>query len=260
MIVTKTIDTNRLWDDYKQRGSTRARETLIEHYAWLAKIGADRVHIPPTPMFSRDDLYGHAVIGLIDAVEKYDPGMGRPFEAYASLRIKGAVLDAVRSIDWLPRTVRQNETRLREAMSRYEATFGRSPTDEELCRELAISPTQLDELLAATNASAIQSLDQLIMELGDLNFCGDSANNYGKGPEACAEDSQVRTLLQKAIEELPENERTTVALYYFEEMTLKEIGKVLGVTESRACQLHTKAILKLQTRLACWLDVLYMAA
>jgi RNA polymerase sigma factor for flagellar operon FliA len=259
-VLARTDDTRGLWERYKKRGDESARRELIERYAYLAKAGAERLHLPPHAAFTRDDLYGYAVLGLIDAIEKFDPDRGRPFEAYAPVRIRGAISDALRGLDWLPRSVRQNEMRLREAMARIEMREGRSATDEELCAELGISEAELGELLQAANASAQQSLEEMISEMGDLNFAGTLADNSGADPERAAENSQVRRLLVEAIEELPENEKTVISLYYFEDLTLKEIGRVLGVTESRACQLHTRAVLKLQTRLACWLDVMFMAA
>jgi len=260
MIAAPPISIDRAWRLFKTRQDEDARGQLIEHYAWLAKVGAERLHIPPTPMFSQDDLYGCAVIGLVDALEKFDPGRGRPFEPYALMRIKGAILDALRRVDWLPRAVRQNETRLREAMARIEMREGRSATDEELRSQLGVSQTELEDLYTATNVSAVQSLDQMISELGDLRCSGPSADNSFNDPEHQAENSQVRRILQDAIAELADNEKTVISLYYFEDMTLKEIGKTLGVSESRACQLHTKAILKLQAKLACWLDVMDIAA
>lgn len=260
MPVAVAVDIQAVWARYKEDGDAEARMELIEHYAWLAKVGAGRVHVPPTVMFSQEDLYGNAVIGLIDAVEKFDPNRGRPFESYALLRIKGSIVDALRTTDWLPRGVRQNETRLREAMTRIEMTEGRSATDLELRTELGLSESQLDDLYAATSASAMQSLEQTLQEVGELNSSLSLADHDTDDPAKAAENSQVCRLLQDAIDDLPDNERTVVALYYYEDMTLKEIGKVLGVTESRACQLHTKAILKLQTKLARMLDVMFMAA
>lgn len=260
MAPTITRDVQAAWRKFKQHDDQDARLFLIEHYAYLARVGAGRVNVPPTVMFSQEDLVGQAVIGLIDAIEKFNPDMGRPFEAYALLRIKGAILDALRAADWLPRITRQNESRLREVMARYEMTYGRSATDEELCRELQVDEDRLEELFAATNASAIQSLEDLLSFSDDLKTNPVSANNSFNNPADLAENAQVERLLQKAIDDLAENEKTVIALYYFEEMTLKEIGKALGVTESRACQLHTKAILKLQTKLKCWMDVMYLAS
>ncbi|BCW99774.1 MAG: RNA polymerase sigma factor WhiG [Armatimonadota bacterium] len=259
-VTTRTVDARDLWTRYKRQGDENARLELIERYAYLARAGAERLRLPPHAAFSQDDLYGYAVLGLIDAIEKFDPDKGKPFEAYAPVRIRGAISDALRGLDWLPRSVRQNETRLREAMARIEMREGRSATDAELCAELGMSEDELGDLLQAANASAQQSLEEIISELGDLNFAGVGADNSGTDPERAAENSQVRRLLVEAIEELPENEKTVISLYYFEDLTLKEIGRVLGVTESRACQLHTRAVLKLQTRLACWLDVMFMAA
>ncbi len=260
MAISTDQSVQSLWLRYKEHGDALARTSLIEHYAWLAKVGAGRVNVPTTTMFSQEDLEGHAVIGLIDAIEKFDPSRARPFEPYALMRIKGAIIDALRAADWLPRSVRQNEMKLREVMARIEMTEGRPALDSELLQELDIPEAELNNLYAAINASAIQSLQDLMIEMGDLHSTHTFTDNSSTSPLQDAENSQVRRILSDAIDELPDNERTVVALYYYEDMTLKEIGNVLGVTESRACQLHTKALLKLQTKLACWLDVMFMAA
>lgn len=254
------METEYLWKRFKQQGDSEARAHLIERYLHLAKAGAGRVHIPTGPVFSRDDLYGHAIVGLIDAVERFDPEMGRPFEAYALVRIRGAILDAVRRTDWLPRAVRNSENKLRQVMRRIEMTEGRSATDDEMKAELGISQEELDELLGVMNASAIESLEAVISDIGDLNSSSNIADNMAYDPSVHAQNSQVKRMLADAIESLADNERTVVALYYFEDMTLKEIGQVLGFSESRACQIHTKAILKLQTKLSRSLDVMFMAA
>lgn len=260
MPVATAVDTSILWRRFKDQGDENARTKLIEHYAWMAKVGADKIHVPPTAPFSRDDLYGYAVLGLVDAIDKFDPSRGRPFEAYAPLRVRGAVADALRQTDWLPRGMRQNETRLRECMARLEIREGRAPTDEEICRELGISEGDLEELYQALNASAVQSLEDLVSEIGDLHSGCAIADNSSTSPELSAQNTQVRKLLKDAIDELADKEKTVIALYYYEDMTLKEIGKVLGLTESRICQIHTRAILRLQSRLARWLDVMFLAA
>ncbi|MCC6483932.1 MAG: FliA/WhiG family RNA polymerase sigma factor [Armatimonadetes bacterium] len=260
MISSEHSETAYLWKRFKEHGDADARTRLIEHYMYLAKVGAGRVHIPTGPVFSQDDLYGHAIVGLIDAVERFDLEMGRPFEAYALVRIRGAILDAVRSTDWLPRAVRNSENKLRQAMRRIEMSEGRSATDEELRDALGISQEELEELLTVMNASAIESLDAVISDIGDLNSSSNIADNMAYDPATHAQNSQVKRMLAEAIDSLVDNERTVIALYYFEDMTLKEIGQVLGFSESRACQIHTKAILKLQAKLSRWLDVMFMAA
>ncbi len=176
MAVALAPDTADLWRRFKERGDANARIALIEKYAWMARVGAERIHVPPTAMFSKEDIYGHAVISD-RRHRKFDPAKGRPFEAYAPVRIRGAIADALRSTDWLPRGMRQAETRLREVMARIEMRERRPATDSEVCADMGISEQELDEIYQASNASAIQSLEEIIIEIEDLHSSTGAADN-----------------------------------------------------------------------------------
>lgn len=238
----------KLWLDYKQKGNQSAREKLISEYAYLAKYAVDRLNLSPSGALGYEDLIGHAVIGLIDAVEKFDPERNVKFETYALTRIRGEVIDVIRSLDWTPRSVRKHETTLRQAYARLEMELERPPDDREVAHYLGIEICELEKMLADVGQSALLSLDEVIASGGDIT--ARSADDMRDDPAACAERAEQKRLLAKSIDELPERERDVVALYYYENLTQKEIAAVLGVTESRICQIHTRAVLRLSGKLA----------
>lgn len=239
---------HKLWMDYKKRGRETAREQLISEYAYLAKYAVDRLNLSPSGALGYEDLIGHAVVGLIDAVEKFDLDRNVKFETYALTRIRGEVIDVIRSLDWTPRSVRKNETTLRDAFARLEMELERPPDDREVANYLGIDISQLEKMLADVGQSALLSLDEVIASGGDIMTR--SADDIRDDPASCAERSEQKRLLAKSIEELPERERDVVTLYYYENLTQKEIAAVLGVTESRVCQIHTKAVLRLSGKLS----------
>ncbi|MEN6358124.1 MAG: FliA/WhiG family RNA polymerase sigma factor [Armatimonadota bacterium] len=241
------VQREKLWREYKQNGSEQARDGLITEYAYLAKYAVDRLNLSPSGALGYDDLIGHAVIGLIDAIEKFDPERNVKFETYALTRIRGEVIDIIRSLDWTPRSVRRNETILRDAYARLEMQYKRPPTDSEVSQYLEIEVTELEKMLADVGQSALLSLDEMIASGGDILARGDSEFD---DPASCAERADQKRLLVKSIDELPEREKQVVALYYYENLTQKEIAAVLGVTESRVCQIHTKAVLRLSGKLS----------
>jgi RNA polymerase sigma factor for flagellar operon FliA len=169
------------------------------------------------------------------------------FETYALTRIRGEVIDVIRSLDWTPRSVRKNETILRDAYARLEMQFKRPPTDTEVAQYLEIEVTELEKMLADAGQSALLSLDEMIASGGDI--LADSESEFDD-PASCAERADQKRLLVKSIDELPDREKQVVALYYYENLTQKEIAAVLGVTESRVCQIHTKAVLRLSGKLS----------
>lgn len=238
----------KLWLDYKRNGSESAREQLISEYAYLAKYAVDRLNLSPSGALSREDLIGHAVVGLIDAVEKFDPERNVKFETYALSRIRGEVIDVIRSLDWTPRSVRKQETVLRQAYACLEVDLGRPPADDEVARHLGMDVAQLEKSLADIGQSALLSLDEVISSGGDILAAPTSSGFCD--PAESAERSDQKRQLARAIDELPERERTVVALYYYENLTQKEIAAVLGVTESRVCQIHTKAVLRLAGKMS----------
>ena len=248
----------KLWLDYKRKGSEEARERLIAEYAYLAKYAVDRLNLSPSGPLGYEDLIGHAVVGLIDAIGKFDLDRGVKFESYALTRIQGEVIDVIRSLDWAPRSVRKHENELRHAYARLEIQLNRPPTDQEVAEHLGIDVAELERSLADIGQSAVLSLDEVIASGGDvLAWAPDREED---DPAASAERSDQKRQLARAIDELPERERTVVALYYYENLTQKEIAAVLGVTESRVCQIHTKAVLRLSGKMSRTSPCLTMAA
>ncbi|MCE5198778.1 MAG: FliA/WhiG family RNA polymerase sigma factor [Armatimonadota bacterium] len=238
----------KLWREYKLTGSETARDRLIEEYAYLAKYTVDRLNLSPSGALGYEDLIGHAVIGLIGAIEKFELERNVKFETYALTRIRGEVIDIIRSLDWTPRSVRRNETILRDAYARLEMELKRPPNDLEIANYMDVDVSEFEKMLADVGQSAVLSLDEVISSGGDVTVRGDG-DEYDD-PASCAERADQKRLLAKSIEELPERERQVVALYYYENLTQKEIAAVLSVTESRVCQIHTKAVLRLSGKLS----------
>lgn len=249
-----------LWQRYAARRTPELRRQLIEAYAPLARYVVERMNLRPGPALGYDDLLSQAVVGLIDAVDRFDPARGVRFESYAYHRIRGAVMDMLREMDWLPRSLRQRESQLAATYARLEDELGRAPTDEEVARALGVTLEALDEMARELALQSVQSLDEALGRRGrfvadarqeasspESGALGDAvADPAAPSPEAEAERRAERELLAEAIAQLPETERTVVSLYYYEGLTLKEIGRMLGFTESRACQIHGKAILRLR--------------
>jgi RNA polymerase sigma factor FliA len=253
---------NELWRRYKQESNEDSRQQLISNYAYLAKYVVDRMLVRPTAVMGYDDLIGHAVVGLIDAVEKFDLGKTVKFETYAFVRIRGAVLDAIKSLDWTPRSVRASEQEVRRAFAELEAELGRPATDAEVAAALGTDEDSLNETVADIGQSSLLSLEELMVTTGDsaqVNGVATSAD-ADSDPNFAAQLSERARILGTAIDELPDREKLVVSLYYKEELTLKEIAAVLGVTESRTCQLHSKAVIRLHGKLARHQDLLLAAA
>jgi len=241
-----------LWARYSARRSEDLRSQLIAEYAYLARYVVDRLNLKTSASVDHDDLLSEAVVGLIDAVDRYDPSRGVKFETYAYARVRGAVMDMLRGMDWSPRSVRQKENELKQAYASVEAERGRPATDDEVAAALGITRAELDVLAQEVAPWATVSLEETISSGGeddDLTIADLIEDETAVSPETYAEQREMKRLLAEAIKSLPEQERLVLSLYYIEELTLKEVGKALGVTESRACQVHSKAILRLQTKL-----------
>lgn len=251
-----------LWKRYKLHGDPAAREQIILAYAYLAKYVVDRMPVRPSAVTSHDDLVSHAVIGLIDAVEKYDPFREVKFESYAITRIRGSVLDMLKSLDWMPRSLRSAEQELKRAFASLEASLGRPATDEEVAESLCITVDELHERLSDVGQSALFSFEELMIygeeNSGFAGLCGRPDPECD--PLLSAEIAERKRLLASAIAQLPEKEKLVISLYYSDGLTLKEIAAVLGVSESRACQLHSKAVVRLHGKLARHADLLLVAA
>jgi RNA polymerase sigma factor for flagellar operon FliA len=239
-----------LWADYKTSHNRETRDRLILHYSPLVKFVAGRVlsRLPST--LEGNDLVSYGILGLIDAIEKFDLARGLKFETYAVPRIRGAILDELRSIDWVPRSVRSKARAAEQAYTKLEHRLGRSPTDEELASEMGISSGELDNLMRQTTRASVLQLDEVLFtgQLGPRTL-GDTIADSGDGPGANLEVEETRRLVSRAITGLPDRERQVLTLYYYEGLNLAEIGDILGVTESRACQIHTKAVHQLRHRL-----------
>lgn len=240
-----------LWDDYKRRQASEARERLILHYAPLVKFVAGRVASGLPASIEQADLVSYGIFGLIDAIEKFDPAREFKFETYAIARIKGAIIDELRSIDWVPRSVRAKARAIERAYSKLENQLRRTPDDPELAHELGISVQELADWLSQISFVGLVALDEILLagERTGGSTVGDMVVDTANDPVAAFEVDEMKQLLAEAINRAPERERLVLNLYYYEGLTLSEIGDVLGVTESRVCQIHTKAILQLRARI-----------
>lgn len=244
-----------LWSDYKAEGTRDSRDRLILHYAPLVKFVAGRVAAGLPQTIEQSDLVSYGIFGLIDAIDKFDVGRGYKFETYAIARIKGAIIDELRSIDWVPRSVRAKARNIEMAYSKLENELHRTPTDEEIARETGMTPTELTVALSQISFVGVVALDEMLgasAERVGAATLGESISdrNEYQDPVAAFEVEEMKQLLASAIGRMPERESMVLSLYYYEALTLAEIGHVLGVTESRVCQIHTKAILQLKARLA----------
>jgi RNA polymerase sigma factor for flagellar operon FliA len=243
-----------LWADYKKDDNAAARDKLIVHYSPLVKYVAGRVSTGLPANIEQADLVSYGIFGLIDAIDKFEPGRGIKFETYAISRIKGAIIDELRAIDWVPRSVRFKAREIEKALSKLEATLRRTPTDEEIASEMGIGIDDLRTIYSQVSFVSLVALDDLMSvggEKGDkLSLIDTLEDTSSDDPVALFESEEMKHILAQAINRLSEREKIVVTLYYYEGMTLNEIGQVLGVTESRICQMHTKAVMQLRTRIA----------
>jgi RNA polymerase sigma factor for flagellar operon FliA len=244
-----------LWADYKATADDAAREALIVHYSPLVKYVAGRVAAGLPQNVEQSDLASYGMFGLIDAIDKFEPERGFKFETYAISRIKGSILDELRSIDWVPRSVRAKVRQIEQAYAKIEAKHHRPPTDAELAEELDWTDDQLQTALTQISQVGLAALDESVSgrngQPGDAMTLGDTIPDRTAGsPMGAFEAAETRQLLGDAINTLPEREKLVLTLDYYENMTLQEIGRVLGVTESRVCQIHTKSLLHLRSRVS----------
>jgi RNA polymerase sigma factor FliA len=252
----KAVELRELWRRYKQQGDERARERLVVAYSPLVKFIAGRMASGLPSHVEESDLISYGLLGLIGAIERFDLDREIKFETYAVARVKGAIIDELRSLDWVPRSVRARARDVERAHAQLEAELQRAPTDGEMAAKLKMGVEEFNDSLLEIANSSVLALDDLWTFAdpegggGQISVLDTIHDPNAADPETEARASELKDRLADAIESLPERERLVVALYYYENLTLREIGQVLGVTESRVSQLHTKAVLALRSRFA----------
>jgi RNA polymerase sigma factor FliA len=249
----KAVELRDLWRRYKEDGDEKARERLVVAYSPLVKFIAGRMASGLPSHVEESDLISYGLLGLIGAIERFELERDIKFETFAVARVKGAIIDELRSLDWVPRSVRARAREIEKAHAALEATLGRAPTDEEMAEKLAITVEEFRDALLQIANSSVLALDDLWTFADPEGGSQVSVLDTIQDPDAIdphdeAQTSEVKDRLADAIESLPERERLVIALYYYENLTLREIGEVLGVTESRVSQLHTKAVIGLRSR------------
>jgi RNA polymerase sigma factor for flagellar operon FliA len=241
-----------LWADFKATASPQARERLILHYAPLVKYVASRVATGLPATVEQADLVSYGMFGLIDALEKFEPARGNKFETYAIPRIKGAIIDELRAMDWVPRSVRFKARGIEKAYSDLESMMKRAPSEKEVAARLGVTLKELHDVITQISFVSVLALDELLSvgsDRGEQVSLLDTLADRGSDVSMGLEGQETRGLLAAAINSLSEREKIVVTLYYFEGLTLAEIGEILGVTESRVCQIHTKAVNQLRLQL-----------
>ena len=256
-MVERADDTKALWQQYKRTRDQMVRDRLILTYAPLVKYVAGRLGSGLPSHVDEGDLVSYGLLGLIGAIERFDPDRDIKFETYAIARIKGSIIDELRSMDWVPRSVRARARDIERTIAMLEAKLARAPTDEEIAHQLGITEEEFQDSLLEISRTSIAALDELWSSStsgGDPIALIDTIEDpLAAEPQSAMAHTELREALGEAIARLPEREKLVVTLYYYEELTLREIGEVLGVTESRVSQLHTKAILRLKARLSATL-------
>jgi len=251
------VDKNeKLWKAYAKSRDSELKEKLIIEYAPLVKYVAGRLSVHINHRIEYEDLISYGIFGLIDAIDKFDYGKGVKFETYASLRIRGAIIDSMRKMDWIPRTLRQKNKQLELAYSELEASLGREPTDEEVAERLDMSLDSARDLIKQSSVLTLISFDDYLTQNHEEAFVG--LNNAApETPESTYDKKELQEMLAVAIDKLSDREKRVIMLYYFEDLTLKEISRIMGVSESRISQIHSKAVLKLQGKLGKYKSILY---
>jgi len=243
----------KLWSEFKETGSKIAKDKLLVEYAHLVKYIAQRMAVNLPQSVDRDDLLSAGIMGLIRAVETFEPERGFKFETYAGHKIRGAILDELRALDWVPRSVRQKSRDLQRVFARLENKLGRAPYDDEVCEELGIGLEEYEQLLAEVTPTTIISLEEAMPDRDsdskEIRIIDQVVDPGSANPLKELGYEEVKSILKETIAGLPEKEKLVIALYHYEELTLKEIGVVLDLTESRVSQIHSKAILKLRSKL-----------
>jgi len=241
-----------LWKEYKKKKDSKIRDKFVKQYAPLVKYVAGKVAIGMPHNVEFDDLVGFGVFGLFDAIEKFDPDKHVKFKTYAVTRIRGAIFDELRSIDWVPRSVRQKSREIEDTIHRLEASLGRSASDNEIAKAMNMNINDFQKTMMKISGTSILSLNDVWYnddENDKVSIVDSIESPNSLNPDTIVEKEEIKRVIVEAINELPEKEKKVLVLYYYEDLTLKEIGQVLEVTESRISQLHTKAIMRLRSKL-----------
>ena len=261
MIVdpTKQHDIAEYWRLYKETGDQRARDQLILAYSPLVKYVAGRMSSGLPAHIEEADLVSYGLLGLIGALERFDPSRAIKFETYAVSRIRGSIIDELRALDWVPRSVRSWARKVETSITRLENQLRRAPTDEEISADLGVDVDEFQDILNQISCASVVALDEFWdtpnQGQDKINLIDTIEDVDAPDPSRAYRQQAVKEILASSIQRLPERERIVIGLYYYEGLTLKEIGEVLGVTESRVSQLHTKAILRLRGRIKEDLDL-----
>lgn len=250
----KETEKEQLWEEYSKNPTQALREKIIIAYAPLVKTVAGRLYMYLGNNVEFDDLVGYGIFGLIDAIDKFDYSKDIKFETYASLRIRGAILDQIRKMDWIPRTIRQRQRQIEEAAKSVEKTTGKAASDGEVAEKLGISEDEYVSWQSQVNVTNLISLNEF-MEAGSEPVSDPRGNSTFEEPEEKVSKDELKEVLQDALEDLTEKEKKVIVLYYYEDLSLKEISKVMEVSESRVSQLHTKALMKMRKTMG---DYMYM--
>lgn len=245
----------KLWEEYSKGRSPQLKEKLIIEYAPLVKLVAGRLSMYLGYNVEYDDLVGYGIFGLIDAIDKFDFDKEVKFETYASLRIRGAILDQIRKMDWIPRTVRQKQKKIDAAMKDVEAREGRTATDTEIAENIGITDDEYLDWQGQMKVTNVISLNEF-MDQGSEIPADTAHSSQFDSPEEVLEKNELKAILMEALELLTEKEKKVILLYYYEELTLKEISSVLEVSESRISQLHTRALQKMKQKLGRYMGIL----
>ncbi len=245
----------KLWEEYTVKKSADLREQLILEYAPLVKLVAGRLSMYLGYNVEYDDLVSYGIFGLIDAIDKFDLALEVKFETYASLRIRGSILDQIRKMDWIPRTVRQRQRQIDAAVREIETETGHPASDEELAVKLGISGDELSDWQSQMKVTNVVSLNEFMESGSEIPNEKNLASRFEE-PEEVVEKAELKEMLKESLDILTEKERKVILLYYYEECTLKEISYVLDVSESRVSQLHTRALTKMRDKLGKYMGIL----
>jgi len=251
MAIMSSIDN--LWKEYKETQSKVAKDKLLLEYASLVKYIAQRIAVNLPSSVERDDLVSAGILGLVKAVETFEPERGFKFETYAGHKVRGAILDELRAMDWVPRSVRQKSRDLQRVYAKLENEFGRMPYDDEVCKELGVTMKEYEDILTEVTPATIVSLEEAMpdreADSKELRIIDTIEDPGGNNPLKELGFTETKNILKDAIAALPEKEKLVIALYHYEELTLKEIGVVLDISESRVSQIHSKVVLRLRAKL-----------